>query len=132
VRSIFASRGAHPDVWAAPRASVQTLADAASPLTAAVGWGATPGGSACRCWCTAAARSRCSRSPTTIAYDGLMVHATSASASPIREACGRDRAGQRLARRRVQFGQMEPARRPGVLDLLERLAERACAIPTSI
>jgi hypothetical protein len=39
VRSIFASRGAHPDLWAAPRASVQTLADAASPLTATVGWG---------------------------------------------------------------------------------------------
>jgi hypothetical protein len=129
VRSIFSSRGAHPDVWAAPRASVQTLADAASPLTAAVGWGAD----ARRIGMPLLVHRRCQEPmfsiSNTIAYDGLMVHATSASPSPIRQALIEIAPGSCWLDVASSSAKWSPREGQVVLDLLRRLAEQGVRDP---
>lgn len=86
IRSICASHGAHPDLWAAPRASVQTLADAASPLMSRLDAGA---GSR-EIGLPLLVHRRC-REPmfsisNEIAYGGLMVHAAGDPSSTIADA----------------------------------------------
>lgn len=129
VRSIFDSRGAHPDVWAAPRASVQTLADAASPLIAAVGWGAD----ARRIGMPLLVHRRCQEPmfsiSNTIAYDGLMVHSTNAAASPIREALAGIAPGSCWLDVASSSAKWSPREGQVVLDLLQRLAGQGLRDP---
>ena len=129
VRAIFASRGAHPDVWAAPRASVQTLADAASPLTATLGWG----GDQRRIGLPLLVHRRC-QDPmfsisNAIAYDGLMVHATSASGSPIREALSDVAPGSCWLDVASSAAKWSPQEGQVVLALLDQLAEQGVRDP---
>ncbi len=86
VRAIFTAHGAHPDLWAPPRASVQTLADSASPLISCLG---TPPDQRV-IGMPLLVHRRC-QDPmfsisNRIAYDGLMVHAARPSASAIAAA----------------------------------------------
>lgn len=86
IRAVCDSYGAHPDIWAAPRASAQTLADAASPLMARMGSGTR----AREIGIPLLVHRRC-QDPmfsisNEIAYDGLMVHAAGDPASAIAEA----------------------------------------------
>ncbi len=87
VRAICTSYGgAHPDLWAAPKASVQTLADAASPLMTWLG----SGSDAREIGIPLLVHRRC-QDPmfsisNEIAYNGLMVHAVGDSPSPIADA----------------------------------------------
>ncbi|MBF0335913.1 MAG: hypothetical protein HQL40_20125 [Alphaproteobacteria bacterium] len=87
VRAICDSYGgAHPDLWAAPRASVQTLADAASPLMTWLG----SGSDAREIGIPLLVHRRCQEPmfsiSNEIAYEGLMVHAVENSPSPIADA----------------------------------------------
>lgn len=85
-RAIFTQQGAHPDLWAAPRASAQTLADAASPLGAMLGENGAPR----RIGMPLLVHRRCQEPmfsiSNAIAYDGLMVHQPGDPSSAIREA----------------------------------------------
>lgn len=87
VRSICTSYGGvHPDLWAAPRASVQTLADAASPLMTVLGSGAD----AREIGLPLLVHRRCEDPmfsiSNEIAYEELMVHAVKEAPSPIADA----------------------------------------------
>ena len=129
VRSIFANRGAHPDLWAAPRASVQTLADAASPLVATVGWGVDTR----RIGMPLLVHRRC-QDPmfsisNAIAYDGLMVHATPASDSPIRRALSVIAPTSAWLDVASSSAKWSPREGQAVLALLERLADQGARDP---
>ncbi|MGR4865794.1 DEAD/DEAH box helicase [Caulobacter sp. LARHSG274] len=124
VRAIFASHGAHPDVWAAPRASAQTLADAASPLTATLGSGADRR----RIGMPLLVHRRCQEPmfsiSNQIAYDGLMVHATGGSGSVIRDALADIAPGSCWLDVVSSAPKWSPQEGEAVLALLDRLAEK--------
>ena len=129
VRAIFASHGAHPDIWAPPRASVQTLSDAASPLTATVGWGVD----ARRIGLPLLVHRRCQEPmfsiANTIAYDGLMVHATSLSPSPLREALAGIAPGSCWLDVESSAPKWSPQEGQAVLTLLATLADKGVRDP---
>lgn len=86
IRAVCAAYGVHPDLWAAPRASVQTLADAASPLMTRLdaGTGMREIGM------PLLVHRRCQEPmfsiSNEIAYGGLMVHAAAHSPSAVADA----------------------------------------------
>lgn len=86
IRSICSCYGAHPDIWSAPKASVQTLADSASPLMTLL----KSGPDAREIGMPLLVHRRCQDPMFTIsneiAYGGLMVHAPGDKASEIQEA----------------------------------------------
>lgn len=105
------------------------MADAASPLTAAVGWGVD----ARRIGMPLLVHRRCQEPmfsiSNTIAYDGLMVHATSASPSPIRQALAEIAPGSCWLDVASSSAKWSPREGQVVLDLLRRLAEKGVRDP---
>lgn len=83
IRSICAAYGAHPDLWAAPRASVQTLADAASPLMTMMDSGAGLRAIGLPLLVHRRCQEPMFSISNEIAYGGLMVHAAGDPSSTI-------------------------------------------------
>lgn len=131
VRAICTSYGGvHPDLWAAPRASVQTLADAASPLMARLGSGAD----AREIGMPLLVHRRC-QDPmfsisNEIAYDGLMVHAVEEKPSPIADALSPWLPGSCWLDVRSEAEKWSRAEGNVVLDLLQRLGDRGVQAPS--
>lgn len=124
IRAICASHGAHPDLWAAPRASVQTLADAASPLIALMG----SGGDARPIGLPLLVHRRCQEPmfsiSNTIAYGGLMVHKAGGPESAIRDALAGITPGSGWIDVVSSAEKWCPEEGQAVTALLERLADQ--------
>lgn len=130
LRSVCASYGAHPDLWAAPRASVQTFADAASPLMTRLGTGVD----ARQTGMPLLVHRRC-QDPmfsisNEIAYDGLMVHAAGDQASPIADALSPELAVSCWLDVVSNAQKWSNAEGLAVVDLLRRLADRGVREPS--
>jgi hypothetical protein len=129
-RAIFSNCGAHPDLWAAPRASVQTLSDAASPLMTRLG----AGGDARDIGMPLLVHRRC-QDPmfsisNEIAYGGLMVHAAGDAASAIASALSPWTPGSCWIDVVSEAGKWSQAEGMAVVDLLRRLADRDVRRPS--
>lgn len=124
LRAICTSYGdVHPDLWAAPAASIQTLADAASPLMARLGSGADSR----EIGMPLLVHRRCQEPmfsiANEIAYDGLMVDAVADRPSPIADALSACLPRSCWVDVESEAEKWSPAEGKAVLDLLARLVE---------
>jgi hypothetical protein len=129
VRAIMTTHGAHPDLWSAPRASLQTLADAASPLMATVG----AGEEAREVGIPLLVHRRCQDPMFTIAneiaYDGLMVQAVRPGYSPIAAALSAELPQSAWINVDSSAAKWSPAEGQVVVELLRRLSQRGVSAP---
>ncbi|MBP2293237.1 DEAD/DEAH box helicase [Azospirillum rugosum] len=130
VRSICASYGAHPDLWAAPRASAQTLADAVSPLMARLGAGADVREIGLPLLVHRRCQDPMFSISNEIAYGGLMVHAAGDPASPIADALSPWVAGSAWIDVRSNAEKWSKAEGEAVVDLLRKLSVRGIRKPS--
>lgn len=130
VRAICTSYGAHPDLWAAPRASTQTLADAISSLMARIGGGVDTR----EIGLPLLVHRRCQNPmfsiSNEIAYGGLMVHAAGDSASPIADALSPWLTGSTWVDVRSNAEKWSKVEGEVVIDLLRKLGTRGIQKPS--
>lgn len=122
--------GVHPDLWSAPMASVQTLADRASPLMARLGSGAD----AREVGMPLLVHRRC-QDPmfsiaNEIAYDGLMVHAVEERPLPIADCLSPWLPQSCWLDVHSEAEKWSRAEGDAVLDLLQRLGDRGIKDPS--
>lgn len=131
VRAICDHYDVHPDLWAAPRASVQTLADAAGSLMTRMGSGADARDIGLPLLVHRRCRNPMFRISNAIAYDGLMVHAAADRPSRIAEALA-PTYGEScwIDIETTAPDKYNPAEGECVLDLLNRLAEAGVTEPS--
>ncbi len=129
VRAIFSAHEAHPDVWAAPRASVQTLADSASSLMATVGNGPDKR----EIGIPLLVHRRCQNPmfsiSNEIAYDNLMVHAVGAATSTIGDALSKWLPGSCWIDVQSNSPKWSPQEGEAVIALLNTLAQQGVVTP---
>lgn len=129
IRSVCTAYGVHPDLWAAPRASVQTLADAASPLMARMESGADVREIGLPLLVHRRCQDPMFSISNEIAYGGLMVHAVGASASSIAAALNPPLPGSAWIDVVSESDKWSPREGEAVVDLLARLAQAGLSSP---
>lgn len=129
VRAICDSHGAHPDIWAAPRASTQTLADAAGSLMAHMGAGADRRAIGMPLLVHRRCQDPMFSISNEIAYGGLMVHKPGSPDSPIRDALASIAPGSAWLDVLSDAEKWSPQEGAALVTLLERLAEQGVKDP---
>ncbi len=129
VRAICSSYGAHPDIWSAPKASVQTLADMASRFMTSL----DDDNETRKVGIPLLVHRRCLDPmfsiSNEIAYGGLMVHAPGDSASTIREALQPWIPESAWINVESSSKKWSPTEGEAVTDLLNKLADRGITDP---
>ncbi|WP_262692460.1 DEAD/DEAH box helicase [Kordiimonas aestuarii] len=130
VRAICTSRDVHPDIWSAPKASVQTLADAASHLVAALGEGMTTREIGLPLLVHRRCQDPMFSISNEIAYGGLMVHAPGDPYSAIGEALQTWFPGSAWIDVRSSSEKWSPKEGEAVVTLMNKLAEQGISKPS--